>query len=145
MIKPPPFVRVFPPFVRIFPPFWTSSRWPPGDGSDNPPRSVSLTPPDNDNGDAFSRRQTACYRVRVYDGGVSLSLGASSCFLLFVACFGFERKKKRRGGDSKGSGCVSAFVWLLSLIFLKKIILFYFFIFILLFILSLFFRKIKAP
>lgn len=102
MIKPPPFVRVFPPFVRIFPPFWTSSRWPPGDESDNPPRSASLTPPDNDNGDAFSRRQTACYRVRVYDGGVSLSLVASSCFLLFVTCFGFEREKKTKGVEFEG-------------------------------------------
>lgn len=138
MIKPPPFVRVFPPFVRIFPPFWTSSRWPPGDESDNPPRSASLTPPDNDNGDAFSRRQTACYRVRVYDGGVSLSLGASSCFLLFVTCFGFERKKRR--GEFEGKWLCKCTCLVVVFDILKKNYSILFFIFILLFILSLFFK-----
>lgn len=122
MIKPPPFVRVFPPFVRIFPPFWTSSRWPPGDGSDNPPRSASLTPPDNDNGDAFSRRQTACYRVEftMAASPYRLEPRLAFCFLLRVLVL----REKNEGGNSKGSGCVSALVWLLlSLIFLK--ILFY--------------------
>lgn len=66
------------------------------------------------------------------------------CFLLRVLVL---REKKAKGGNSKGSGCVSAFVWLLLSLIFCIIFLFYsiFFFSFSIYSFSLFLDRLNAP